>query len=109
LATFNLPIPTTTVSRRDSTNVPAQALSMMNGEFVQEAAKEWAEKVQTRLGNASVEEKIEALFWDAYARAPRAEEIDELAVYYSSIEDPDTAMNNIAFALMNTKEFMFVY
>ena len=109
LTTFNLPIPITTVSRRDSTNVPAQALSMMNGEFVQEAAKEWGEKVQARLGDAPAKAKIEALFWDAYARVPSAEESDQLVEYYGSIENSNTAMQNIAFALMNTKEFIYVH
>jgi hypothetical protein len=31
LTAFNRPVPVTTVSRRPSDNVPAQALSMMNG------------------------------------------------------------------------------
>ena len=109
LTVFNLPIPTTTVSRRDSTNVPAQALSMMNGEFVQKAAKKWGEKIQSRLKDASASEKIEALYWDAYARAPSAEEFDHLLKYYKSIYNSDTAIKRIAFTLMNTKEFIYVH
>jgi hypothetical protein len=109
LATFNLPIPTTTVSRRDSTNVPAQALSMMNGEFVQKAAEEWAAKVQAKLHDSTVETKINALYLDAYSRNPTQEELKELTAYYKSIDDPGAAMKNIAFALMNTKEFIYVY
>ena len=109
LTTFNLPIPTTTVSRRDSTNIPAQALSMMNGEFVQEASQEWAERVEDATKGQSVEEKIRALFWDAYARSPDDAELEQLSEYYQSIVDPGTALKNIAFALMNTKEFIYVY
>ncbi|MCZ6674748.1 MAG: PSD1 and planctomycete cytochrome C domain-containing protein [Verrucomicrobia bacterium] len=109
LTTFNLPIPTTTVSRRDSTNVPAQALSMMNGEFVQKASRGWAEKIGEATENQSVAAKIDALFMDAYARAPSGVELEKLSDYYNSIDDPGTALNNIAFALMNTKEFIYVY
>ena len=109
LTTFNLPIPTSTVSRRDSTNVPAQALTMMNGEFVQKAAEEWAIKIQKRVVDGSIEAMLDAFFIDAYGRKPSQTEKDQLSEYYTSIEDPDEAINNIAFALMNTKEFIYVH
>lgn len=109
LTTFNLPIPTTTISKRDSTNIPAQALSMMNGEFVQSASKQWARRVNQATQGVSVAEKIAAFFWDAYGRPAGEEEQSELEDYLNSIDDFDTAMENIAFALMNTKEFMYVY
>ncbi len=66
LSTFNFPIPTTTISRRDSTSVPAQALSMMNGPFVQESAKRWAQRVGSQLSGSTFDEKLEALFLGAY-------------------------------------------
>lgn len=109
LATFNLPIPSTTVSRRDVTNVPAQALSMMNGEFVQEAAEDWADNIQKRVDDGPIEALLEAFFIDAFARKPTQIEKNQLAEYYASVEDPDTALNNIAFALMNTQEFCYVH
>ena len=109
LSTFNLPIPTSTVSKRDSTNVPAQALSMMNGAFVQKASKQWAERIEKTTNGQSVEAKIDALFMDAYARSAREDEMKTLVSYHDSIDDPDTALKNIAFALMNTKEFIYVY
>lgn len=109
LSTFNLPIPTTTLSRRDSTNVPAQALSMMNGEFVQEASEQWAHRIGKVTEDQPVDMKIDALFMDAYARLPTEAESVRLSKYYESISEPDTALKNIAFALMNTKEFIYVY
>jgi len=109
LTTFNLPVPTTTVSSRDSTNVPAQALSMMNGEFVQNASEQWAESVKVATKGQSMESQIGALFLDAFARSPNETELETLSEYYKSLEDSDTALKNIAFALMNTKEFIYVY
>lgn len=109
LSTFNLPIPTSTVSKRDSTNVPAQALSMLNGEFVANAAQAWAKRIQTDQQWSTVEGKIGALFMDAYAREPNEEERERMLAYHDSINDPDTALKNIAFALLNTKEFIYVY
>ena len=109
LATFNFPIPTTTVSRRNSTNVPAQALSMMNGEFVQEAGVDWAKIIQERVDDGPIETILEVFFIDAYARRPSQIEKKQLSEYYAGMEDPDAALENIAFALMNTKEFIYVY
>ncbi|MDE0838377.1 MAG: PSD1 and planctomycete cytochrome C domain-containing protein [Kiritimatiellae bacterium] len=109
LTTFNLPIPTTTVSQRDRTNVPAQALSMMNGVFVQNAAKEWARKVRSKNIGGSVDDAIETLYMDAYARVPKMVEKDRLTRYYKSIENSETALERIAFALLNSKEFIYVY
>lgn len=109
LSAFNFPIPTSTISKRDSTNVPAQALTMMNGKFVQESARVWATNVQLSLGGASTSKKIEALFMTAFSRRPVAAELDQLLEYYASNSNADTALNNIAFALLNTKEFIYVY
>ncbi len=109
LATFNLPIPTTTVSRRDVTNVPAQALSMMNGKFVQEAAEDWTDNIQKRVEDGPIEALLEAFFIDAFARKPTQIEKKQLAEYYASMEDPEVALKNIAFSLMNTQEFAYVH
>ena len=109
LSTFNFPIPTTTVSRRDSTSVPAQALSMMNGPFIQESAKSWAERVDSQLSESSFDQKLETLFLGAYARTPSKSEHETLEAYRKSINDPNTALERIAFTLLNTKEFIYVY
>lgn len=109
LKTFNLPIPTSAVSKRDRTNVPAQALTLMNGPFVQDAAKRWADKVESRTESLSPEAKIEALFLDAYSRMPSPREQESLAAYYRGIEDSDSALERTAFALLNSKEFIYVY
>ena len=109
LTTFNLPIPTSAVSKRDSTNVPAQALTMMNGEFVRNAARDWARNIRVEKKKLSIKDEIESLYIDAYARVPTQAESDRLYTYYKSIDDPDTALSQIAFALLNSKEFIYVY
>ena len=42
---FDYPTPFTTIGRRGTSNVPAQALTMMNNPFVIEQAGKWAERV----------------------------------------------------------------
>ena len=109
LAAFNLPIPTTTNGVRDSTNVPAQALTMLNSDFTKNAAKDWARRALEERPNASAQSLIESLYWEAYARRPSESEFAKLTSYYKSIEDTDTAVERIAFALLNSKEFIYVY
>ena len=109
LAAFNLPIPTTTNGVRDSTNVPAQALTMLNSDFTKNAAKDWSHRTLAEQPKTSARSLIESLYWDAYARRPSGSELEKLIPYYESIPDTDTAVERIAFALLNSKEFIYVY
>lgn len=72
LSTFNFPVPITTVGDRDLTNVPAQALALMNGKEVEQAAREWSGRVVRE--RATPEARVELLFLQAYARLPSPEE-----------------------------------
>ena len=109
LAAFNLPIPTTTNGVRDSTNVPAQALTMLNSDFTKNAAKDWSHRTLAEQPKTSARSLIESLYWDAYARRPSGSELEKLIPYYESFPDTDTAVERIAFALLNSKEFIYVY
>ena len=109
LTAFNLPIPTTTNGVRDSTNVPAQALTMLNSDFTKSTAKAWARRVIRDTNNRSPDSLIETLYWDGYARRPSEPELEKLRSYFESIGDTDTAVERIAFALINSKEFIYVY
>ncbi|MCH2614458.1 MAG: DUF1553 domain-containing protein, partial [Opitutales bacterium] len=109
LTAFNLPIPTTTNGVRDSTNVPAQALTMLNSDFTKNTANSWARRVIRDTNNRSPDSLIETLYWDGYARKPSDSELEKLTSYFESIGDTDTAVERIAFALINSKEFIYVY
>jgi hypothetical protein len=82
---------------------------MMNGPFIQESAKRWAERVDSQLRASSFDQKLETLFLGAYARTPSKSEHETLEAYRKSINDPSTALERIAFTLLNTKEFIYVY
>ncbi len=45
LVAFDMPLPLVTAGRRDVSNVPAQALILMNDPFVAQQARRWAERV----------------------------------------------------------------
>jgi hypothetical protein len=72
LAVFDAPVPATTKGRRDSTNVPAQSLTMMNDSFVINAAHELARNAP----GSTEEEKVSNMFRLALGRpASEAEKV----------------------------------
>ena len=70
---FDTPIPLGTVGRRNVSNVPAQALILMNDPFVTEQAQVWVKKLLTDK-NALPEARITRMYEEAFARPPTAEE-----------------------------------
>ena len=53
--------------RRDSTNVPAQALALLNDPFVLQQADVWSSRLVSQSGD-SVESRIETMFQAAFGR-----------------------------------------
>jgi hypothetical protein len=118
LVTFDLPVPFQAMGRRNVTNVPAQSLTMMNDPFVVEQARLWAKKT---LADAALapEERILGMYRAAFGRPPAAEEmaaaLEFLALQTRAhggdfAKDPrqEAAWADLAHALYNAKEFIFV-
>ena len=81
LTTFNFPIPTTTVGVRSLTDVPAQSLTLLNGDLSRNAARRWSERV---VGDSTLNDdraRVGALFLQAYARAPSEAELGSCLAY----------------------------
>lgn len=72
LETFDFPVPFATKGRRDSTNVPAQSLTLLNDPFVIESAKAFAQRT---VEDSDSDGRITSLFEYALGRPP---EVDEL-------------------------------
>ena len=68
LEVFDAPKPSTTRGRRDQTNVPAQALAMLNDPLVLDQAKKWGARVAARRGPVSL--RVAEMFQAALGRAP---------------------------------------
>ncbi|MBI2424294.1 MAG: PSD1 domain-containing protein [Candidatus Hydrogenedentes bacterium] len=77
---FDLPLPDTTQGKRNETNIPAQALIMMNDPFVEETARAWSRAIIAS-DAATIEERLARLFRQAYARDPRPEEAGQLQTF----------------------------
>lgn len=77
MLTFDLPLPDTTVGQRNRSNVPGQALALMNDPLVQQLAGAWARESLKQPG-LSDRERIEQLFLGALARPPKSAELEQM-------------------------------
>ncbi len=116
---FDTPIPFTTIGRRNVSNVPAQALILMNDPFVLDMSKRWAERSLKEGPDLTPEQRIERLYLDAFTRLPSAAEqaenlafLREQAKSYNLPADGWTkhaqVWTDLCHVLFNVKEFVFV-
>ncbi|GMW03386.1 MAG: hypothetical protein AMXMBFR84_45200 [Candidatus Hydrogenedentota bacterium] len=118
LALFNQPIPKLTTGKRDSTNVPDQALALMNDPFVVAMAKHWSDHVMDD-GSATPEQRIDKMFRIGLSRPPLPEELSRFvsfAYQAATLRGADTGTmlscqpvwQDVAHAMFNMKEFIYV-
>jgi hypothetical protein len=118
LLAFDMPVPFQAMGRRNVTNVPAQALTLMNDPFVAEQATLWA-KATLADSAVSSAQRIDLMYRMAFARQPTAEEQSVALAFLAEqakrhggdfATDPqyEPAWSDLAHALINTKEFIFV-
>jgi hypothetical protein len=110
---FDTPIPFAGIGRRTVSNVPAQALILMNDPFVIAESKRWSERVCRDV--ADPEKRIAQFYAEAFARPPSAAEtaaalgfVAEQRKLYGGAPDQPEAWADLAHALMNVKEFIFL-
>ena len=119
LMAFDYPTPFTTIGRRSVSNVPAQALSLMNNPLVAQESARWAERLLAFPG-LSDDERVTRMIVSAFCRQPSAAELATAREFLSSqrhnATDTSSATNatelaawtSLAHALWNAKEFVFV-
>ncbi|MGA0059264.1 MAG: DUF1549 and DUF1553 domain-containing protein [Planctomycetota bacterium] len=86
-----------------------QVLHLINGETVEEKVRHKSGRI-ARLVAAGVapDAMLDEIFMSAYARAPRAEERDHfLRIVAEAGEDPRPAWEDVLWAVLNSKEFLF--
>jgi len=114
---FDAPNAATTVGRRTVSNVPAQALIMMNDPFVVQQAKLWAERLLKE--DLSAEQRVEKIYQTAFGREASAEELKR-AMEFLRIQAGEHGVNgeaglkdvrvwaDLCHVVFNVKEFVFV-
>jgi hypothetical protein len=118
LGAFNFPGGKSAQGRRDVTNVPAQALALLNDPFVLQQASVWADRLVATPA-ATVSARIEQMFRTALSRPPRAEEreaftqaVAELATLHGIAPERVLASTevwkDVAHTLFNLTEFVYI-
>lgn len=110
ITTFDGLKPFTTVGRRDSTNVPAQSLTLLNDPFILDTARRWSERLDAK---ASDEAKVNTLFLQALGRPANAKEQAAAARYLTELKsapsaNPKQVWTDLAQSILNLKEFLYV-
>jgi hypothetical protein len=109
---FDYPVPFTTIGRRSVSNVPAQALTLLNNPFVTQQAHLWARQVLAKTGPGG-RERMTSMYESAFGRLPTdAELADGLSFLADQSKQygrtDERAWADLAHVLFNVKEFIFV-
>jgi hypothetical protein len=111
---FDMPTPLSTIGRRTSSNVPAQALIMMNDPFVVQQAQLWAKRILGRPSAASTE-RVMAAYQTAFGRMPNADEQQAAETFlatqakaHGEAQPGEKAWADFCHVLFNVKEFIFL-
>ncbi len=111
---FDLPDLKLPTGKREVTNVPGQALTLLNDPFVSAMAKQWAAQL-VNSPHTSAEDRVRAMFVQALGREPQN---DEQQRWTAAVRDFTTsdgrklmhdqaAWTELAHAFFNTTEFLF--
>jgi cytochrome c553 len=112
LLAFDSPIPFTTIGRRSVSNVPAQALALMNNPFVVEQSEVWARRMLADLADAK--SRIQAMYLAAFSRPATADEVQNALAFIENQSrqyPPGETLrpwSDLAHVLFNVKEFIFI-
>jgi hypothetical protein len=111
---YDTPAPFTTIGRRNVSNVPAQALILMNDPFVAEQSRLWAKRSLDDRSNSN-ENRVRRMYASAFGREPSPSEcisalefLSSQAKEYDCSADDDRVWSDLAHVLFNSKEFVFV-
>jgi len=111
---FDFPIPATAAGRRAQSNVPAQALTLLNDPFVAQQAQAWAKRIWGQAqASPAVDALLNRLYETAFARLPTADERALAREFLRPSKVNETAEGEKAWAelchvLLNVKEFLYV-
>ncbi len=110
LLAFDFPTLPSCLGRRNVSNVPAQALTLLNDPFVLDQARTWAGLALK--GGTCAEDRLDGLYRAAFARPPddreRSEALAFLDAHRPGGRDDASAWADLCHVLINTKEFLFI-
>jgi hypothetical protein len=112
---FDYPIPSTTIGRRSESNVPAQALTLLNDPFIVGQAQNWAKASLKAQSDLNPEARVNELYLTAFSRPPDATECREALEFLKHQEllngtaaSAEKSWADFCHVLFNVKEFIFL-
>jgi hypothetical protein len=117
LLVFDFPVPAAPFGARNKSNVPAQALALLNDPFMHDQARVWAATILAEEG--SFEARLGRAYQRGLSREPTADEIagwkefiagqaEEMKISAGDAETDQRIWVDICHLLFNSKEFLFV-
>jgi hypothetical protein len=117
LRAFDFPEPFTTTGRRDSTNVPAQSLMLMNDDWVESCAESWAKRAIEDDKLRTDAERVRAMIAAAFGRPATDREVSRSVKFVQQGDSIDSQSENdkqlaawteFAKAIVCLKEFIYL-
>jgi hypothetical protein len=107
MTAFDMPNPFSTMGRRNVSNVPAQALILLNDPFVHALAQRWSDRVVTQYGTD--EQRVIAMLQQVSLREPSSIQVEQALGFIRSGEfgNASDAYRALAHLLLNRKELIF--
>ena len=104
--TFDFPIPAQSIGKRNTTNVPAQALSLLNDPFIAQQTDIISKQIEEmKKQKRSTKDIINNMFLKLYSRSAKAREIEIL----SPLLLDNKLTKQFVHILINKKEFSHVF
>ncbi len=115
MLTFDTPVPFSSMGRRNVSNVPAQALILLNDPLVIDLSRRWAQRALAQTEIQEVPDRIDWMYRCAFGRTASVQEKETAASFLTNqaeernvgLEDLDL-WADFAHILVNTKEFIFL-
>lgn len=109
LRIFDMPNAAESTGKRNTTNVPAQALALLNDPFVHQQSRAWAKRIITR--SSSPEERIRILHRQAFGREASPADLSwglKALEQFSDSGSEEDIWTNLCHLMINRKEFIYV-
>lgn len=126
MLTFDTPVPFSSMGRRNVSNVPAQALVLLNDPLVAELSRDWGKRVVQHVpasvaasvaasDSATITDRVVWMYLSGFGRYPTNQESEAAVAFLSAqaskrnitTDDPEL-WASFAHVLVNTKEFIFI-
>jgi hypothetical protein len=112
MLTFDTPSPFGPQGRRSRSNVPAQALALLNDPFVSEQAKHWADRM-LQITSIDDRQRADLMMEQAHGFTPHPEQSAALQDFLSTQAEAYGTLDHRAWAdlahtLLNMKAFYYV-